>query len=385
MQFRRLIVKNWRNFTSVDVPLADRVFLVGPNASGKSNLLDVFLFLRDLAKSDGGLQQAVESRGTLRKLRSLFARRNSKVEIEVTIVDVDHSTEWRYRIAIGQESRGLHRPIVVAEAVYKNGQQLFSRPDEADEEDPELLTQTRLEQIGLNKEFRELAHLFERTLYLHLIPQLLKYPNITNPNANGSDPFGVRFLHRILETPERTRKARLKKIEEALQVAVPEFKDLIEVRDETTGAPHIEATYRHWRPHGARQREDQFSDGTLRLIGLLWALLDGRSLLLLEEPEVSLHSEIVRKLPSLMWRVQRQAKQRRQVFLSTHSFELLSDKGIRPEEILLLQPGLGEGTTVRSVIEVDEVNDLIDAGLAPADAVLPFTRPRQLDLLNKFE
>lgn len=385
MQFRRLVVKNWRNFTRVDVPLSDRMFLVGPNASGKSNLLDVFVFMRDLAKSDGGLQQAVESRGTLKKLRSLFARRNSKVEIETTIVDSENGVEWSYSIAIAQEPRGLHRPIVAAEKVVKNGTVLFSRPDDSDKEDPELLTQTHLEQIGLNKDFRELAQLFQRTSYLHLIPQLLKFPNLANRNANGSDSFGIKFLHRIMETPERIRKSRLRKIEEALQVAVPEFQNLIEIRDESSGAPHIEATYRHWRPHGARQREDQFSDGTLRLIGLLWSLLDGKSLLLLEEPEVSLHSEIVRKLPSLMWRIQRQTKQRRQIFVSTHSYEMLSDKGIRADEILLLQPGLGEGTQVRPVTEVAQVNDLMASGLTPADAVLPFTRPQHLEQLHLFE
>ena len=385
MEFRHLKVNNWRNFTKVDVPLTDRLFLVGPNASGKSNLLDVFVFLRDLARSDGGLQQAVESRGTMKKLRSVFARKNSKVEIEVTISDSANDVEWRYRIAIAQEPRGRHRPIVAAEQVVKNGQTLFTRPDKNDSKDPELLVQTRLEQIGLNKEFRELAQLFERTHYLHLIPQLLKYPGLANQNTNGSDPFGVRFLHSIMETNSRTRKARLKKIEEALQVAVPEFKDLIEVRDEATGAPHIEATYRHWRPHGARQREDQFSDGTLRLIGLLWSLLDGRSLLLLEEPEVSLHSEIVRKLPSLMWRIQRQSKQRRQLFVSTHSYELLSDRGIRPDEILMLRPGYGEGTQVDPVTQIAEVRELIVNGLTPADAVLPFTRPKNLEQLDLFE
>ncbi len=36
----RLILKNWKNFTSVDVTLGPRVFLVGANASGKSNLMD---------------------------------------------------------------------------------------------------------------------------------------------------------------------------------------------------------------------------------------------------------------------------------------------------------------------------------------------------------
>jgi recombinational DNA repair ATPase RecF len=28
----KLVLKNWRNFRSVDVPLTDRVFVIGPNA-----------------------------------------------------------------------------------------------------------------------------------------------------------------------------------------------------------------------------------------------------------------------------------------------------------------------------------------------------------------
>lgn len=388
MLFRHLTVRNWRNFTKVDVPLSDRMFLVGPNASGKSNLLDVFLFLRDLAKTDGGLQQAVESRGTLKKLRSLFARRNPLIEIEVTLEDGDADDggdTWTYRIAIGQEPRGHHRPIVAEEEVTLNGVSLFKRPSADDKDDPELLTQTWLEQIGLNKEFRPLSVVFQQSFYLHLVPQLLKLPGLANGDTNGTDPFGVKFLQRIMETPEKTRRSRLKKIEKALQIAVPEFQDLNEVRDAITGAPHLEATYRHWRPNGARQREDQFSDGTLRLIGLLWSLLDGRSLLLLEEPEVSLHSEIVRLLPALMWRIQRQSKNRRQVLLSTHSYEMLSDGGIRPEEILLVRPGQGEGSQVQPVSAIDQVRELIVSGLTPADAVLPFTRSQQLKRLALFE
>ena len=45
---------------SVDTPLSRRVFIIGPNASGKSNFLDAFRFLRDVAKSEGGgLQKGV--------------------------------------------------------------------------------------------------------------------------------------------------------------------------------------------------------------------------------------------------------------------------------------------------------------------------------------
>ena len=47
LRFMRISLQSWRNFTQVDVDLQRRVFLVGPNASGKSNFLDVFRFLCD--------------------------------------------------------------------------------------------------------------------------------------------------------------------------------------------------------------------------------------------------------------------------------------------------------------------------------------------------
>ena len=49
LRFQRLRLKNWKNFLDVDVEIRDRMFLVGANAAGKSNLLDVFRFLKDLA------------------------------------------------------------------------------------------------------------------------------------------------------------------------------------------------------------------------------------------------------------------------------------------------------------------------------------------------
>ena len=54
MLITRLRLKNWRNFKKVDISLRERVYVVGPNASGKSNLLDVLRFLREVAKPEGG-------------------------------------------------------------------------------------------------------------------------------------------------------------------------------------------------------------------------------------------------------------------------------------------------------------------------------------------
>lgn len=379
MFISHIILKNWRNFLSVDVGLGDRVFIVGPNACGKSNFLDVFRFLRDIAKPGGGLQTAVKERGGVSKIRCLSARQNPKIEIEVHLSDYSsHQPIWKYAIGITQQTRGYRQPILAYERVWKRNEIIVDRPDIDDEKDELRRTQTHLEQISANANFREIAKFFESVLYLHLVPQLLRYPEVFSGPGISEDPFGRSFLERITKTPEKTRKSRLTKIENALRFAVPQLKHLTHIKDEM-GVPHLEAVYEHWRPQAGKQREDQFSDGTLRLIGLLWSLLESDSLLLLEEPELSLNAAIVKKLPSLMYRIQRQKK--RQIILTTHSADLLEDKGIGGEEILLLTPSL-EGTKVTTASSIDNVRDLLEGGLSIAEAVLPLTKPSEINQLE---
>jgi predicted ATPase len=151
------------------------------------------------------------------------------------------------------------------------------------------------------------------------------------------------------------------------------------VQDPVNGHPHLEALYTHHRPNAGWQREEHFSDGTLRLLGLLWSLLDGTSLLLLEEPELSLNDGIVRQIPLMLQRVQRDTKRRRQVIISTHSEALLSNPGIDGRGVLVLEAS-GEGSRIRS-LQADEVLAL-DDGLSVAEVVLPKTRPETAEQLG---
>jgi predicted ATPase len=380
MIITNVMLKNWRNFRSANVPLGNRVFVVGPNASGKSNFLDVFAFLRDLAKAGGGLQKAVEDRGGISKIRCLAARQHPDLEIAVELSD-DDGAKWKYAIGIRQESRGYRQPYLSYERVTKNGAVLLSRPDESDDKDPLRRTQTHLEQISANSQFRGIVRFFELIDYLHLVPQLIRHPEAFSGPGMPGDPYGKNFLERVARTPEKVRRSRLRRIEAALRLAVPQLNALTDVKDDA-GVPHLEAVYRHWRPKGAKQREDQFSDGTLRLIGLLWALLESSSLLLLEEPELSLNTGIVKKLPALMYRIQKQRQ--RQVIVSTHSPDLLSDAGIAGEEVLLLTPS-EEGTRIELASSVEEIKDLLEGGLTIADAAIPRTVPETLSQLDLFQ
>lgn len=376
-------IKNWRNFRQVDVPLRERQFIVGPNASGKSNFLDVFRFLRDIAKPEGGgLQKALKDRGGVSKIRSLAARQDPGISLEVALANnSDEEPLWRYAIGITQETRGRRLAKLIYEKVWHREEEVLDRPNKEDKEDPYRLSQTYLEQINTNSDFRDVARFLESITYLHLVPQLLRFADTLQGRILENDPFGQGFLERVAKTPEKTRRSRLKRIEKALQIAVPQLQQLEFKRDSETGRPHLQALYSHWRPNAGLQREDQFSDGTLRLIGLLWSLLEGDSLLLLEEPELSLNAGIVTQLAPLIHRMQR--TRRRQVLISTHSDDLMTEEGIDGREVLLLTPAR-EGTEVTVAADIEDVRNLLEAGLTVGEVVLPRTRPEAVDQMASF-
>jgi len=371
MKITKIALKNWKNFSDIAVNVDSRLFIVGANASGKSNFLDALRFMRDIVKHGGGLQYALSQRGGLKKIRCLSARANPGVGIKLEFSE--EKEKWVYDLNIVQQQTGSHKSLIQSEIITKNGKIILNRPIKDDRDDEERLTQTHLEQITTNKEFREIVHYLETIQYLHLVPQLLKFPDAFSGQDLPDDPFGKGFLQKVAKTPEKTRQRRLSQIEQVLQQAVPQLENLVYKED--VGHPHLEVTYKHWRAKGAKQNEIQLSDGTLRLIGFLWVLLDGQGLLLLEEPELSLHPGIVDKIPELMYSVQRSKKQIRQILITTHSSELLSDKGIPLSDILLLQPDI-EGTRAVMANTKENIEILLEGGMTPGEVVIPITDPR---------
>lgn len=381
MRFARVRLKNWRNFKSVDISLGTRMFVVGPNAIGKSNLLDVFRFLRDLTLDNGGLAAAVRERGGIGKLRSLHARTSTDIEIDVEVRN--SSGGWRYVLSFNRRGKDDFLPEVVQERVFRvaaDGDEtpvIEPRPNAQDRADPEQLRQTALQQVTQNKGFRELHEFFGSVSYLHLVPQLIREEQKPRTEALGPDPFGRDLLDRIRNTTAKTRDARLKRIEEIIKIAVPNLSDLT-LEIDRRGLPHLSARFKHWRGQKAAQNETQFSDGTLRLIGLLWMLQEKAGPLLMEEPELSLHSAIVRQLPAFIAKAQRRAGGR-QAIISTHSDEMMEDPGVAANEVLLVRPAT-EGSEAVVGAEVDDIREAMAAGLTAADVVMPQTRAAQVEL-----
>lgn len=269
-------------------------------------------------------------------------------------------------------------PVLKSEEVWCDEKQILSRPNEDDKGDPERLTQTFLEQINANKNFRSVAEFFASVRYLHIVPQLVREPD--RSVGRQGDPYGGDFLEQLAKVPPKTLDSRLHRIRDALKVAIPQLKELELKRDER-GTPHLRGLYEHWRPNAGWQTEDQFSDGTLRLFGLLWSLLDGTGPLLLEEPELSLHPAVVRSIPQMFARIT--LRHKRQIIVSTHSQDLLEDSGIGQDEVLMLLP-TDEGTEVRSVKDDKQIAALLEGGATMAEAVLPRTSPKEAFQLGFF-
>jgi len=301
--------------------------------------------------------------------------------VEVTLSDDEGCPRWRYRIEFNQDRQRTPR---VREEIVEDidkGKRIVERPNEEDRSDEVLLTQTSLEQILANREFRDVVEFFDSISYQHVIPQVIRQPKEFTSAPVKNDPFGRDVVQRIWNTNKRTREAWLNRISSVLQKAVPQLRGL-EVEMDDQGTAHLIGRFEQWRAHDARQNESQFSDGTLRLFGLMWAMFEGKGPLLLEEPELSLHPEVVRLLPDLLYHLQDEIRRMRrtsieafeprQLLISTHSAELLRDEGIGAHEIIMIKPD-SEGSILVEPSKEDR-NALL-GGLTAADVLLPKTGP----------
>jgi predicted ATPase len=388
MILKKVTLHNWKNFQNCTVELTERCFIIGANASGKSNFIDALRFLRDIVKQSGGLQSAVDNRGGITKIRCLAARKQSNVSITVELGNPGETRNlWQYSIDFSHVGGGVvkNQVRINTEEVFsiKDNKVILKRSEQSSGEDDETLKYTHLEQATANRKFRELQSFFQDIEYLNVIPQMVRESSSSVNSYMKEDYYGRNFLERLAKMNEKTRNSYFRKINQCLTIAVPQLKELQFIKD-SMGVPHLEARYVHWRAKGSKQQEAQFSDGTLRFIGFLFALIDSNGLILLEEPEINLHAKIIAQIPEFISKIQRSKKNKNksQIMVTTHSYDILSDPGISAEEVLLLQ-NTQEGTTVTKVSDIKDLKSIVDAGLSIADAVIPYTKPDDIDKLSK--
>lgn len=86
MAINRIRLSNFKSFKDLDVQLGKFNVFVGANASGKSNFIQIFKFLRDLKNHD--LINAISMQGGIEYLRNINIDQSEDLSLEVTTDDL---------------------------------------------------------------------------------------------------------------------------------------------------------------------------------------------------------------------------------------------------------------------------------------------------------
>jgi predicted ATPase len=380
----RLVLKNWMNFQSADIPLGPRTFIMGPNGIGKSNLLDALRFLSDIARPGGGLSFALTSRGGLEKIRFAAAKKKDPVELEIHLADsISKGTIYRYSLGLTADKSKSAK--VVYERIRRSGELILDWPDKNDSIDPLCPAQTYLERASSNSsggDLREIASYLGSMRYLKFVPELFRSLDPFPPADIPGDPFGRRILQRAAELPASERDRRMRVIEDILKMAMPQMPKLrfgVSVSNE----PCLEGTFDIGRPR-AKHQQGQLSDGILAAFAILWSFLEEGPLLLLDKPETALNHGTIHRICLIMY-MSSVIGQRKQIIMSTHSADFLKDNisPVTPQEIILLLPGShNEGTMTLQASSYPPIVRDMKKGMCADEIILDYTHP--LDAMEEF-
>jgi predicted ATPase len=345
-KLNRLKICGFRRLRDVDIELRPMMVMIGANGVGKTSLLDALSLLS--ASSSGGLNKKLSQLGGVTSLLTRGVA--DELSIEAWMEVAGHSP-LEYRIGLSprgtgyeinteflrQERTGYSNPYL---HIQVNGERVryqdggLKKPDWDYDTSESALSQVP-KMYREPEEFRKA--LSTATLYHVLdvgtrapvkLPQQMKPAGL--PGNDGED------LVPLLYTLREGDKTRFEAITDALSAAFPTFREL--------SFPPIAAgtLAMTWTDSNFDKPlyMNELSEGTLRFLWLV-ALLQSPSLstiTMIDEPEVSLHPELLSLLAELM----REAATRTQLIVATHSDRLI--RFLEPNEVLVLD-STDEGLT----------------------------------------
>ena len=360
VKLTHIALTNWRNFAHIEFDLSSRLFVVGPNSSGKTNLLAALRFLSDVARR--GLVAASEDLGgperyfrsgtekvsfgvTLESAENLLtctlslrhdsSDASSRLEEEVVYYREPQFPMYSFApmrgrgIDIDSQSFAVEPKAIVKtdeQARAKNGIYFALPDDDTCFAHEGYVVQSR-------QEWRErVRQMFAGIRYIHPNPKKML------ERADRYDPdHGTGFFQHAGRFSDQQLDAVVDRIRPIMAAVVPEIPNLSYQR---MGLGTELVFYSDTPVRGATgvYSHEQFSEGTLRLLGMLFdlATLPGAtSIVLIEEPETFLQASVVRSLPSLLAEVAMNRDV--QMVISTHSPELIDSELVLPSQVLMLR------------------------------------------------
>lgn len=341
----RVVLRNYKSIGYCEVRLRPLTYLVGHNGAGKSNFMDALHFVRDALSNS--LDSALNERGGINEVRRRSGGHPTHFAIRIEFVLPD-AQAGHYGFVIGALKNGGYEVQKEECVVASIGKGPFFRIDKGKLRDSSeatfpSVTADRLALVAASglTAFRPVFDALTAMGFYNLNPKLMR--ELQKPqDGRLLRPAGENIASVIGHLEKMSPPAQMTLIQEYLHLVAPmvygvERKSIgpmetLEFRQDMAGSKHP------WR-----FLAQNMSDGTLRALGVLTALLQGNvdyapTLIGIEEPETALHPAASAALREALVR----ASATTQVLVTSHSPDLLDDRDIDADAVLAVVSETGE-------------------------------------------
>ena len=401
MPIREIAVSNFKSFRQLAIQPDNFNIIIGSNASGKSNFIQIFKFIRDIAKY--GLDNAISLQGGVEYLRNTiigpdmpFSFRivyslEEKMEeviglwngIPVSFEPFEILYEFELSFSDGGEYYEITRDLLVI-----SGNFFVSGEQAAKELGAGTISLTLLDSVlhyhihppvGLDISGADLfPHLFQKKdlpAGRLIMNQPLSVPGIPpmewifrGMKVFDFDPMLLKkavpimgktelekdggnlaiVIKKIIDNPEKKREFSVL-IKEMLpfvdDIAVEKFMDMslfLKMKEIYSKDKYLPASF--------------ISDGTLNICALIIALyFENRPVTIIEEPERNIHPYLISRLVEML----KDAARSKQIIITTHNPEMV--KNVNIEDILLISRDDEGFSRISRPASIQEIRDFLES------------------------
>ena len=340
---RRLRVKNYKSLRNLDLRLNGLNVLVGPNAAGKSNILDCLAFVGELARGPG--PPAFERRGGFADMVwGGVETERIEIGLQLELPSGRRKEALAYSLSVGPETKGAIQGEAAwfgdldasgpTPVFYREGTLIHypgrGRTVSVDSGRDSALAHVPPEEPEAGSFASALASIAIHDFEKARIATSQPVKRETRVAPDGSNAASVLHYLRNEETEAAER------IENLLKDAIPEVTRLQTHLDPRKDG-HVYIAFREKHVPG-RIPAWNISEGSARLVATLLALLapPAPSLVAIEAPETALHPYLCEYLVDILKLGARQT----QVLITTHSPYLLDY--LPSESLIIVEKDKGE-------------------------------------------
>jgi predicted ATPase len=372
---KRLHVKNFLSLRDIDLELTQRNVLVGPNMSGKSNLIECLAFLTRVATSS--LRQAFIDRNGFAEIVWKGSPSEQRISMGLSCQQCtphEPPTNYQYEISILGSQAGfvtIEKEIIVAE---KEGRR-FTLAELADGrgtikhlDGREISTTTgapnasALEMSIPGWQGMEVKNFISSWRFYDLIPTLMKSVNAAVEQkflTKTGDNFSSWMMTLNTKYPEEFRR-----LKQAASDALPGLIEILSPPTQfattflLTKETHLSTPVNIWR----------MADGELAFLGLLSLILApaqlSAPLVCIEGPENHLHPRLMETLVEVWSQAQSEwGADSSQVIITTHSPQVVDRMKLEDLVVLERSEGRTRCTRPSSKSHLRELLEKEEAGL----------------------